>query len=1198
MNKGELNFKVFFGYVFLVVLFTVTSIFSLKAQISSTHYLPPLKQSPAAAIEGQVIYLSTPETTPFDVNVYQGTSTTPITTISISNTAAGVYTPSGGVGANNSTIITPANAGIVVSVAGLRFDAPSGKGFYVNWRAGQYNQGSSLVSLGKSALGTSFKWGGIPQVGWTKSNSVIGIMATEDNTVVKISGYNPSCTFSKYINGTLNTAGITDDSLTITLNAFQTYTLESYATTNGSVNLSGWLGANISSNKDIAVNQGHIFLSIANADYSMTQLAPTSKLGKDYALIRGVGLDYSEFPIVIATKDNTSIYLNDELTPYTTLNNGQWVKIPSSKYSQSSSPPNFTNGNFQGANMYIRSTENVYVFQFISAINATNSDAASDVFQVAPFSCFLDNGVNNIPDVLKTGVSYITLGSVAVMLTASSAITTNNITIKHGTGGANTVTTATLNAAKKTVRGNTDFVTYYIGGLNGDISVATNGPVAVSYLGASGVVGVGGYYSGFGTIPTIATTNQNVCLNAIASSLISTLTSPTYTYQWYENNTALNTGGTIIAGATASSYTPSTLAIGTKYYYVVITNAIGCSINSNVSGAITVYQNTLTLSSDAGTNAQTLCNNNQITNITYNTTGATNATVSGLPTGVTSAWLNNVLTISGTPTVAGTFTYTVNTVGGCATVTATGTITVTPTSISITSSASGIGICAGSLVTFTSSICNGGASATYQWYKNGVIISGANSSTYTSTTLTDGDQIYVGFLTVNSNSITTNIINSSTISLTSTAGTTAQTICFNNAITSVTYSTSGASGATFTGLPSGVNGIWSNNVVTISGTPTVSGNFTYTVTLVSDCVGTNTTTGTITVLAGSSPVYTLNLSGEPCVGLAALTVTSGFASYTWKKDNVIINGAASNTYTPSSTGVFKVLVSNGVCSSTSSETTIYLCGLTADGKMMATTSTQLVSLNGSTNNGTGLQEVGKILSISNTYSVNIIETPVNGGRLLLNLDAKNYNSLAHGANPNTWKDLTTNHNDAAIYGSPVYTTNNGGGLNFAGGDANYIQAANAAYFSNSSFTIQSWVYPMNNNSWNPIIDFGNGENTNNVILSNSFNTSEKPGLNVEGSTLQANTALSLNAWHFVCVSFDSNTNTATFYIDGQTAGSGTVNTPTDIVRTKCYIGKSNMVSTPKPNFNGAMGAIQIYQGYLNAAEISTNYEATKSLYGL
>ncbi|MDA9666516.1 hypothetical protein N9T48_00465, partial [bacterium] len=76
----------------------------------------------------------------------------------------------------------------------------------------------------------------------------------------------------------------------------------------------------------------------------------------------------------------------------------------------------------------------------------------------------------------------------------------------------------------------------------------------------------------------------------------------------------------------------------------------------------------------------TVCINDAITNITFNTTGATGiGTPTNLPTGVTAAWSSNVLTISGTPTVAGTFAYSVPLTGGCGTVAATGTITVLPT---------------------------------------------------------------------------------------------------------------------------------------------------------------------------------------------------------------------------------------------------------------------------------------------------------------------------------------------------------------------------------------------------------------------------------------------------------------------------------------------------------------------------------------
>ncbi|MGI6470598.1 MAG: beta strand repeat-containing protein [Paludibacteraceae bacterium] len=60
--------------------------------------------------------------------------------------------------------------------------------------------------------------------------------------------------------------------------------------------------------------------------------------------------------------------------------------------------------------------------------------------------------------------------------------------------------------------------------------------------------------------------------------------------------------------------------------------------------------------------------------ITYETAGATGATITNLPNGVTGAWNANVITIQGRPTV--TDTYTITLTGGCGYVTAIGKITV------------------------------------------------------------------------------------------------------------------------------------------------------------------------------------------------------------------------------------------------------------------------------------------------------------------------------------------------------------------------------------------------------------------------------------------------------------------------------------------------------------------------------------------
>jgi hypothetical protein len=89
----------------------------------------------------------------------------------------------------------------------------------------------------------------------------------------------------------------------------------------------------------------------------------------------------------------------------------------------------------------------------------------------------------------------------------------------------------------------------------------------------------------FSTQPSTAV--QNICLNGTATAL-TVVASPVTLYQWYSNTTSSNTGGTLIPGATTSTYTPPTTVLGTLYYYCVVSNS-GCDIPSNVSGAINVY---------------------------------------------------------------------------------------------------------------------------------------------------------------------------------------------------------------------------------------------------------------------------------------------------------------------------------------------------------------------------------------------------------------------------------------------------------------------------------------------------------------------------------------------------------------------------------------------------------------------------------
>jgi hypothetical protein len=316
--------------------------------------------------------------------------------------------------------------------------------------------------------------------------------------------------------------------------------------------------------------------------------------------------------------------------------------------------------------------------------------------------------------------------------------------------------------------------------------------------------------------------DQAVCSGGDPAAFTETVASTgsgVLTYQWQSSTTSCASGFSNIAGATSATYDPpSGLSVITYYRRITTStlNAVPCTAISNCITVSITPDNTVTLTSAPGTDNQTVLVNTPITNITYATTGATGATVSGLPAGVSGSWAANVVTISGTPTAPGLFNYTVTLTGGCGTIQATGTINVI--------------------------VCS--------------------------------------------------------VTLTSATGTNNQTVCNNSPITTITYATTGATGATVTGLPAGVTGTWSADVVTISGTPTVAGTFNYTVTPTGGgCTGIVTATGTITV----NPIPDVNQPANQVVCNNGTTTTVNFTGsvpgtvYNWTNDNTSIGLAANGT---------------------------------------------------------------------------------------------------------------------------------------------------------------------------------------------------------------------------------------------------------------------------------------------------------------
>lgn len=460
-----------------------------------------------------------------------------------------------------------------------------------------------------------------------------------------------------------------------------------------------------------------------------------------------------------------------------------------------------------------------------------------------------------------------------------------------------------------------------------------------------------------------SSSGQTLCVGDAAAELSVTATgSGTVSYQWYSNVAASNSGGTLIGGATNNTYTPSTSSTEALYYYCVVTNDCGANSTSSaseISGLITVQ----TAVGGTASGNQTVCAGNA---------PSTNLSVTG-STGTITKWqfsndnfasdIHDITNASATLTGAtiGTLneTRSYRAVVELCSVTAYSTsVTVTVNQPSVAGTAgSNQTICAG---TVPSALTLSGYTGTIQWESSEdnssfSPISGANASGYSPAALTQ-TSYYRAVVTngvcaaATSNTVTIQVDASQTITLSSAPGTNSQTVCVNSAVTDITYSTNllvTDAQITSGSLPSGVTGSFSGGVFTISGTPTETGVFNYTITTFGSCLAA-TASGSITVT--EQPVAgTASGTQDACAGFSAsaLSLSGSTGSIQWysSTDNSVfdpISGATGSSYSPgilAQTTYFRAVVSAGTCTSATSNTvtvTVHSNPLAATGAVPAT----------------------------------------------------------------------------------------------------------------------------------------------------------------------------------------------------------------------------------------------------------------------
>lgn len=514
------KFILLFGFF----LFTFQNVF---AQLDTKHWIPPFYAKPGSDtgtgnMRKHFVSLSTPTTDTIPVTIQDGFGNI-IAVIDISRNmpVEYVFSPLG----NASTDTYPLNViptdslNLKIRSQGLYFS--SYQPFFVNMRHKAGSQGTSLTSKGQTALGKRFYAGhtytrynqNTDHEAWNneRRSFFISVMATEDNTVV---------TFDM-IKAPIHYIGHPgQEPFSVTLDAFQSYTIGVNHGEFADSTINRANGTRITSTKPIAVNTG-AWLSGNEVGQCIgaDQIVPAEVTGQEYILVRGLGNESTEHPILIATEDNTDIYLNGATTPDATLDEGEFYIVPTSDFT--------ANGN-----MYILATDNIYVYQTLSG-SATNIGPTVGMCFIPPLNCIGAKEVN-LPFVnsLAGGTGY---GLINIITKAGTSIYVNESTTPLG--GAETVT------------GNSDWVTYTFDPPSDNVIIESDSVMNVNLLTRDNNVGTAGYFSGFTLEPVVGLsagiTGSLPCIPGNALLQVFGFD----TYQWYFN-------GEEIVGATGNTLFP------------------------------------------------------------------------------------------------------------------------------------------------------------------------------------------------------------------------------------------------------------------------------------------------------------------------------------------------------------------------------------------------------------------------------------------------------------------------------------------------------------------------------------------------------------------------------------------------------------------------------------------------------------------
>ena len=475
-------------YAFIVLSLLLFS-GRISAQMDTEHWFAPMKSNYGAKINYQAVYLSTGETNPFDVKIYSGEQL--LGTVQIKKGTPAIFE------IPRQNIITENDAQCMTVLPQMGLHLVGAKKYFATLRFSVPNHAEIVTSKGKAALGQEFYLGMplVNTIGNAKSNYTASVTATENGTSVTLSGYNSLLKFTN--DNTII------PSKTITLNKGESYLFETDEGTNPG--LEGLIGAKLTADKPVTVSNGSFSGRVSDdgIDIFMDQSVPVEKTGQEFIIMNGNGnfpQSKVEKSLIVATEDNTQIYLNDESTPrYTIPLAGGHVLVPSNLYKELDT----VNSIYA---LHLKTTKNVYIYEILAGSNGSNEDPSGGMNLIPVLSCFLPSKIDELSDVNYLPLTANNLGQVDYHNVKLNIVAQKGSQVQVNSSQAGLL-------GPFDIPGSTDWEVYAKLGVSGNQTIETKGGKAATagIAGGSGPAGFGGYFAGFSSIPSV--TKYGDCAN-------------------------------------------------------------------------------------------------------------------------------------------------------------------------------------------------------------------------------------------------------------------------------------------------------------------------------------------------------------------------------------------------------------------------------------------------------------------------------------------------------------------------------------------------------------------------------------------------------------------------------------------------------------------------------------------------------------